>query len=395
MLSFFFGYRQTGGVPRLYLNLATELSCRNIHFKLICLTNSKILESFYSQNIDFEFIDMEKLNNTNEEKSIDKDDTLIVTYFDPKLYLLKKTNPKLFFWNVFPDYLLDCNKAFGKIHLKKRDKKLINTMHRKKALAFMDDAPIELFKSQLNLDLNPFLLPLPFIIPEKKNEAHVKKEPFNEIRISYIGRAEIWKVNPFIKVLNDLSSLKLDKKIVEIKVVTDNIEYFKQLLTQYISDKTPKIKFYENLTFNELKNLLENEIEINISMGYACLESAILGIPTILLDPSYSLLPEEYKYKWLFQTQNYKLGSLISHNNNPNKDGFTLSDLINKHFNTPKYLETIGEKCKDYVTANHSSSKITDRFLEQIKISNLRFIDIKSNVWRYSSFKNLLNLIKR
>ena len=75
-----------------------------------------------------------------------------------------------------------------------------------------------------------------------------------------------------------------------------------------MNDNLPKIIYCTDLAGEVLSNFLVDNIDLNISMGTAALESSVLGIPTILVDASHNIYPNSYKYRWLYECKYYDLG---------------------------------------------------------------------------------------
>ena len=72
-----------------------------------------------------------------------------------------------------------------------------------------------------------------------------------------------------------------------------------------------KIEYKGTLAGKKLSNYLISNIDLLMSMGTSALVGAKLGIPTVLLDASYIKIPNDYKYKWLFESDGATLGSFI------------------------------------------------------------------------------------
>jgi len=128
-------------------------------------------------------------------------------------------------------------------------------------------------------------------------------------------------------------------------------------------------------------------------MGYSCLESARLGIPTIIVDPS-SDLSENNRYKWLFDTNNYNLGNLGKGEKPDNQFSF-IEELLNKIIADKNFLSQVSLLCYKYVRENHSPKIILEKFLTIIKKNNVSLQDISNFIWIYSFSYKLYNRLKQ
>jgi len=391
MITFFFGYKTTGGVPRLFFNLAREMSKNSIPFRLICHRDSEVYKAFQTIESPFEFLSVKELKKNYKNNTITENDTIIITYFDKNLSHLMEINPKILFWNVFPDYLLNVNKTSRFIRKKNKTIQLVKALSESKGLTFMDDSALFHIRRELELEIKPVIVPLPIPLPEKNHFNVDTGNPF--VRISYLGRSEKWKVYPFFKFLSDLDNFS-GSIAIKISVITDSRQKFETILNeQKALDRRYEINYYENLTFKELETFLEKNIDINISMGYSCLESARLGIPTIIVDPS-SDLSENNRYKWLFDTNNYNLGNLGKGEKPDNQFSF-IEELLNKIIADKNFLSQVSLLCYKYVRENHSPKIILEKFLTIIKKNNVSLQDISNFIWIYSFSYKLYNRLKQ
>ena len=77
---------------------------------------------------------------------------------------------------------------------------------------------------------------------------------------------------------------------------------------------------FQNLDHAELKTLLLQS-NLNIGMGTAALEGAKLGIPTLIVDAAKQMFPSEYKYRWIFESQDLSLGRMLNFKKNIELEG--------------------------------------------------------------------------
>ncbi|MBN1970702.1 MAG: hypothetical protein JXR48_05055 [Candidatus Delongbacteria bacterium] len=355
-----------GGVPVLIKNLIEYFDRNKIDYRLLCFSKSYIYESLKSSNKTKHIILIDNINKHDYHKLVGSEDHLICTYFPSELYYFIKSNPFIVFWNVFPTTLVDVNK-FGKLNLKILTTKLISYFELKKSLFFMDWEGIKEISRSNKLLINcPNYLTIP--IQMNSNIFMERRHCIEEIKISYIGRSEEWKIFPLRKLIKDLSYVSLNYK-VSLSVFTDN----KIIIQNRIKDidvQELEVCIYEKMNENEITNILNKEIDINVSMGTSSILGASLGIPTLLIDASNSEL-EFYKYKWLYETKGFSLGTLIN-SNRFYENKHNLDDVIKSFFHDPNFRVDQSMKCFDYVKRNHNIDVVANLLVKSLKKSKAK-----------------------
>ena|GEM_PF-3048159 len=392
MINFFFSFKELGGVPSLFFNLASELQQKDIPFRLICYNKSAIHKLFATLEKPFFFIDYNELSSKKIKNLLNADDILIITWWEPKLPLFKIVNPKILFWNVYPDTLLYSNQVRGKIILHYRNQQLIKGMLKKNGLIFMDDSPADWLVQYSGIKIDTeFFVPIPIMIYDFLYSRIFKPEN-DTLRVSYIARAEIWKLYSLLKIIDDISKSKIKSKI-SLTVITDNIQKVKSFLSvNENSEKSMECNFYENIPTENLHEFLLKNSDINIGMGVSCLDSAKVGIPTLLIDPSKHSIKQNYRYKWIYETEGYNLGRF--YNQDKRYSGYTLNEIINNIVESKDYLNNEALKCYQYANRFHNSKVIINKFLDKVFKSEVRISDILKNNYRYSTVYKWKNFIK-
>jgi hypothetical protein len=363
MITFFFYKKGIGGVQNLYLNLIKELARKGITVKLIYFKDSWLTNELDKFKIDYKFFDLGKNNSEDIGSFVTSEDILIDTGFGGSLFRFYKIDPYFFFWNVYPGALgTKAKNPIRKILLRR----IIARMQRNYGLFFMDDSGVNNIKEVYNLDQNIHYLPVPIEISQEGNAlpSSYFREKISEesIPLSYIGRAELWKVVPVKKILSRLEDIAGENnRKFHFHIITDNKEEFQKLLEITSSDKV-YIEYHTGLYGEKLRDFLSHKILINFSMGSSCLESAATGIPTIILDfYSFSTKVSNSigKYRWLHETSNFNLGNLIEEGQETS--GHDLSAIFAEL--SEDYLKDISHKCYSYVCDNHSLEVVADNFL--------------------------------
>lgn len=391
MITFFFTYKDVGGVQVLILNLMRELFRNNIRTKLIYHKDSWLTTELDKYNVDYDFFNIENVNKKELNEFIQHDDIIVTIMLFKELVFFKKINPLFLFWSVYPSALGSRKNDF-KFHTKFIRKILIEKMIRKSGLVFMDNEGVKSIESQFGLRFTPSYLPIPIGVDnENKFLARQNIDRSNKINITYLGRAVDWKVYPVMKVINDINKCGNEWKDIVLHIITDDIVSFKTLMKN--SNPDFETKFYSCLSGEELRNFLIKTSDLHIAMGTSCLEGSSMGIPSILIDFSFKEFPDDYLYRWIFENENTCLGESLD-NSNRVITGHTLLKILSFYKKGDgNELSDISDKCFNYTRQNHSLVNVAKEFKNTCLNSELRINDILYNDLLYIKmlFKNNYN----
>lgn len=393
MITFFFQVKEIGGVQVLIYNLIKELYENNIITKLIYFKDSWLSEELEKNDIITKFFDIEIIEFNKLCDIIEHDDILITTLLQNEYFFLKKTNPRLLFWNVFPTSL-KIEKSKSDFIRKYFRKGLIKKMVEMNGLVFMDNSGVEFVKNEFNLIFKPIILQIPVKNNDENTYLTFKKSRPNEvINISYLGRAIQWKVTPVNKIIKDIIEWIPGNKEVVLHIITDEIEDFKKLID--CTNLNFEIKFYSGISGNNLRKFILDTSDIHFAMGTSCIEGSILGVPSILLDASFAEFPDNYLYRWVYENENFSLGDLLGEIPYIAR-GHPLSEILS-YFNENKENEilTLSNNCYNYTRNNHDLKTIANSFLEICFNSKLRVNNIlKKDIFYLNKtlFRKILHL---
>lgn len=374
MITFFFTFQGIGGVQVLIYNLMKELYKANVRTKLIYHHDSWLTNELNKSNIGYDFFDLMHLKSNTINEFIDKDDILCTPLLLMELVHFRKVNPYILLWDVSPftfDYEMNNCVYFRRL----TRKMLIRKMAKRKGLVFMDNLGVSSIKKQFGISITPRFLPIPISIG--KENIYLEREENNCVRvinITYVGRSLDWKVNPILKVIADINKTNFDELKVVLHIVTDNIESFIQLIDSYSSHL--EIKFHSGLGGEELRMFLSSNSDLHIGMGTSCLEGSALGIPSILIDFSYKKFPQNYRYRWVFESDSSNLGELLDESTLV-FEGRPFSEILELYINEDsKELQSISARCYEYTRQYHDIHKIAQDFKNICSRSCLRIRDI-------------------
>ena len=223
-------------------------------------------------------------------------------------------------------------------------------------------------KTIMNILLPQFEIKyIPIPIPSSK---YLYRPHFqgNAINLTYVGRGdEIWKIMPIKKVLQDITNLKTVKKI-NIHIVSQITNLFSQHLAAFESANL-NIFYHDDIIGDKLRVFLIKNSNIHFAMGTSALEGAVLGIPTVLLDYSYAEFPINYKYRWIYETEDYSLGYNINYHYPIGL--YQMEDIVSSICNDNE-RSLISRKCYEYVNSKHSLGNTVQILLDIDSNAKLR-----------------------
>lgn len=386
-------------MPVLFKNIAKGLHTRQVEFGLIANETSAINQLFQR---NFPSIKKFFLDRDIESQSISdlfcEDDLFVVSFWEPKLILFREINPKILFWSVFPNTLVNSNLWHGRFVCHKSNILLINKLLKGNSLILMDDSPVEkLINYRTKLTGDFVYLPIPvdvnyntFLLDEERVKYNKRK-----VNISYITRFETWKMFPLVRIICDLVNIRKCFKVT-LNIITNDIMDVENFLDRNINfdfRSSLQINFLEGIEGDKLNNLLKQEIDLNIGMGTSCLESAKFGIPTLLINPSYCFIHEDCVYLELHKTKNFNLGS-FDYINNYNAY-ISLSQFFENYLTSASKLQLLSTKTFDYVNTNHNLNKLIKRFESFAEIAEIRLSHIEHHVHVYSGYYRFYRMLKR
>lgn len=322
-----------------------------------------------SKGVPFLYVDESSKLPLND---VAVDDTLILFNNFDKLYKYKRLACRVIVWNILSKSILNWNRiGFArKIPCNRRiadylTKQMILNLHAKNGFVCMDGSTAKDVNLYIKRETKFKLIPIPvddsnMLYPKNNNNDH-------DTVISYIGRGDdIWKIKPLKKIIGDLSRIKNRRFSVHI-YTNMKCNYVQEL--NKITSQNVSVFYFENYYGDKLYKSLNENSDIHISMGTSALNGALSGLPTVLIDASEYEFPENYKYKWLYQTQEYGLGRFIK-TNERDFDGYTLEEIIGQCDSNHNKVEHVN-KCVKYINENHSASKILSMFAGHNSYANM------------------------
>jgi len=364
-----------GGIEKMIITLATDLS-DTYEIVIIAKKNGLICETLRGLNVRFIHVDPDAVRMTRE---ISREDLLIDFGTYPDFRDLAAMNPRILLWRVFSD--IGCKKGLSSFLFRRT----FSVLDRGDSLAFMDKIYYEAVCRELGKRFNQHILPLPIILREKRQ---IMAEPGVVIHITYIGRgSRIWKVKPVKKLAGDLR--RISGQQFHLHIFTDTTELFEAEL-KGLTGGNVAVEYHLGYTMEPLSRKLSELSDLHYSMGMACLEGAILGIPTVIADTSYGDFPDGYKYRWLIEDMETYAGAFLE---DAPAGSHTLEEIIAAVRN-PKERQRISDATYALAVENFSSRKIAqevERLQPRARIRDV--VQFMPSYWRAGG--PFLRLFKR
>jgi hypothetical protein len=166
-------------------------------------------------------------------------------------------------------------------------------------------------------------------------------------KIIWIGRLCRDKIYSLLYVLRMLEVMGPNK--FEVHIVGDGS--YKDLIEPSLYDNVNVVHhgFVKNDALSEL--ILSNNIGLAVGMGTSILETSAMGLPSLLIDPSYKEISKDYSPKWTYEIKDFVLGDF----RNKTK-GRVFSEYYSELLADEE--RRVAKKCYNYVLERHSLSEV-------------------------------------
>jgi hypothetical protein len=352
----------------------------------------------------------------NRKVSVPQDSVLIMQAFVPYYWpdeLELSKEQRLFFWNLHPQNLipsllpipffreLPINNfgvyKFLSIFYKRLFSNLrsyVQLLLDTNSLCFMDKTNLDFTSKYLFIDIkNQKYLPITAESPAI--ELFVNEDVLlgETIHIGWVGRLCDFKSYILVYTINKLSEIadRFSNKKFIYHIVGDGayLEYIKNNIKV---NNLVSVIFHGSIPHNKLDKFINCNIDILTAMGTSALEGAKLGKPTILLDPILKEVKKDYKFRLLYNTQEFDLAHFITESDYE-AGNESLFRIINEIISD---YALHSKRSLEYFRENHSIEKLSDMLLKKALNSELTFSIINPSFLKkgiiltiYNRFRNL------
>ena len=355
-------YSKPGGAENLMAQvIKTARIDFNVSSIIIGEKGSFLVSRLKAENIPFIFLqDCEVDDFTFEEE-----DLWVHTHNTSSLSTIKKKPGKAIIWWVLINSLTDWSRFRFEVRLTGQKllgnimtRRLIRVLLKKNALVAMDGATADSICDFIGVRAKIPLLPVAIETdgaPLKCEFSNNRKECYV---VSYIGRSDdVWKIKPIKKIVFDLQNLG---KNFLVNIYTDCKEPFEKELSSFVGGNVG-VRYHIGMFGSHLREHLVANSDIHFSMGLSALEGALCRIPTILVDPSSSDLPHNYRYRWLYEMECFSLGRFVG-GSATSFPGMNMREVL-EVLERKCLAYDVAEKNRQYVIQNHGPSHITQVLL--------------------------------
>jgi type VI protein secretion system component Hcp len=386
-ICFYFPYKEDSGVPVLFARMANELANNNPEniFYIIDYVDGAIARNVLSIN-NIRLIVYED----DVMVSLPQNAVLVMQSFVPyhwPVELKPLSDTEIFFWNLHPKNFIPSllpitsirdftynNFASYKIlsflfsGTIKKIRDFVRLLIKHEALCFMDETNYNSTKKYLFLeDFKQEYLPVP--VSNIEGAKIRTKRDLSDLRYCWVGRVCDFKAYILVYTANKLAEVAQNNEMyISYFIIGDGplMDYVKENIKE---NEYFKVKYKGYMPHTKLDEFLLDKIDVVTAMGTSALESAKLCLPTVLLDFSYEKIIGDYKFRNLYNTNNYDLGhaidkaDMVAGNN-------SLEDIV---LSIAKDYETEGELAYNYYVSNHTIKSVALNFVKLINKTNLRF----------------------
>ncbi len=396
-LTFFFPYRDISGVPVLFLRMAEFISTHygietcvidyrdGYMARTIRERNSIVPVRFFEDGVpmitgpDTILVLQSLLPSTMRTELMIQSKTRIIFWTLHPMNLVQTIIPLPFFRHIQVRYIL-FHKLFMNtlvLSLKWKLQGLVKSMNMKRSIFFMDGSTLRFTQDRIDVRIDhPIFIPVPCDDVSQNIKISRLKKDKAFLSFCWVGRIADFKTHILIYTIRRLSYLARQKKIAIrfhiigegpddpiIHALNVNNNYFQILYEGVVAGKV-------------LDQFLFDYIDVLTAMGTSALECAKLGIPTILLDASYGKVKGDYKFRWLFESEDYGLGDLIdeSHFASWNDSLERMIEDVQSNY------EDLSLRTFEYYVNNHSISTVCKKFIVALENASFRYEDFNPDI---------------
>lgn len=241
-----------------------------------------------------------------------------------------------------------------------RFKHKVHQLVEAQGIAFMDEENWQVNKYLFDLKHNPKYLPVPIFSNHAEGQIVALNPSKDSLNIVWLGRLANFKVTALNHIITVADQYAKDT----LTAVTIHIIGSGPFAAQLINPKQAKLKLVGTLQSNELHSYLRDHTSILFAMGTSALEGAQLGIPTVLVDASYTPFPAGYRFNWLYQTSNFTLGRIVSLMKQTQFKGHSFTEIVEAYYQNPSQVSQFS---RTYVQNHHALDIVCDQLLEHLR----------------------------
>jgi len=282
---------------------------------------------------------------------------------------------------------------------RRRVRSMVRLAQERGGLLFMDDENLQVTKALLGLEFQParyLQIPLPASGPgaSDRPDPRLPDREGPPVNLAWLGRVTSGKMHMLLRVLEDAAAYAETRgRPLRFHVIGEG-DMEDVLRKQAPRSPLLEIRMVGSLIGEALEEYLRRNVDVMFAMGTSNLESARLGIPSVLVDAAFNPLPAGYRYRWLFESSGYSLGRIVSPRALP-PNPYTFADLM-EAVATASDRRSLGERCRAYYLRHHSMNEVAATLLASASQTELRFGDlVERGYYRPSLVRSLWSALMR
>ncbi|QPH38350.1 glycosyltransferase family protein [Pedobacter endophyticus] len=381
-ITFFYPSTIVGGAEFLFIRLAENI-CQRFNVRIYYVDfEDGFARKTLRNNHKISFIDFFRF-----KRHYIPANTLVVTPLSSIIDLLKfdkcEGDFKVLFWSIHPFALNNVMKHYlnGKLN------KIIFTEDLNEFIAlggikFMDGPNYSIQRNIFQFSGEPSYLPIPVRIAEKSNAYRTSAN----IRITWLGRLSEDKIFALLNVLNHANTFaSTSSRSVYVNIIGEGEAANLLLMESY---PNLNIVRHGSLISTELYEVLTNDTDVLFAMGTSALEGGALAIPTVLVDMSYSEIPDSNRFRWLYETIDFSLADEYT----PEQSDRHLFDQLMNEVSLRHDIHAT--RCHTYVSTYHSMDAVGSSLMDALEKTDLTISRLKKSSFSQFGKLNLLSVVK-
>jgi len=234
----------------------------------------------------------------------------------------------------------------------------VSAVHARGSLMFVDGPTYRATRTTLGIPLpSPKYVTVPCGVasqnPSRPRSAH------RPLRLAWVGRLADFKVPILRHTLAGLSALASSRSLdMEFTIVGEGPLGREIDDAAYVSDRFRIARV--GVRYGSDLNAMLLDVDALFAMGTSALEGAKLGVPTVLLDIAYGRVPDGYVFRWLFDSEEFSLGAVMSER--PREPG---NDSLARIVESLQHdWSALSARTHAYCLAHHALDRVARRFIE-------------------------------
>ena len=351
------------GAEVFFINTATELSHRGFEITLVDLPDSIIPRHLKEHSIPFNFVPFRKGRRIDIAS---RQDYLMVT--NTKIFHCCRLNLnkdcKVLVVEIDKDFWDDRHKGtslFGwlsNLTMRKWRQCLIDNG----GLAVLEVSAVELAASRGYRNVGR-MKRIPLMVPQVPEHTRVRQAPKDgKWRFLGIARDAVYKITPLAYFFPKLKILMPNSTF---RFVTHDVNHAKDVFAELGVDF---VECVQGMSPEQLNQYIDCEADCVLAMGTTSLNTAALGVPTLVGDASNEWPYPTDKLRWAHDSHE-NLGEYITSQNKPSY-GISVDCAV---ADLKKRYESLSLAAIDFVAKNHSPEVFTSAIIAALAASKVLF----------------------